>query len=117
MKLLTLAVVASLALVSSVAIAAPVGGQKSGHDTIQSGYVQTYTLALRRGEPTVIVVAGNDASDLDCYLYDDGGNEVDRDDDNTDVCRLEVKPLWTGIFTLKIVNVGERTAQYAFRAL
>jgi len=53
-----------------------------------------------------IAVRGDGDTDLDLYVYDSNGNMVAKDDDYTDRCYVSWVPLWTGRFTVKIVNRG-----------
>jgi hypothetical protein len=45
---------------------------------------------FRAHQPGTVVVEGDYDTDLDCWLYDENGNIVDSDTDNTDICILEV---------------------------
>lgn len=45
-------------------------------------------------------------TDLDLYIYDENGNLIDSDIDNTDICVCTWTPRWTGRFKIKIVNRG-----------
>jgi len=75
----------------------------------------SWDLFLPAGETTRIVVDGDGDSDLDAFLYDENGHLVDSDTDLTDYCILEVRPLWTGRFTLVISNVGRVANLYELR--
>jgi hypothetical protein len=61
---------------------------------------------FRAHQPRTVVVEGDHDTDLDCWLYDEYGNIVDSDTDNTDICILEVTPRWTGEFSLQVANRG-----------
>jgi hypothetical protein len=63
----------------------------------------TWNLGDFRGrEPARVIVDGDGDTDLDCYIYDEGGNLIDSDTDTTDYCILSWTPAWTGGFRLRI---------------
>ena len=66
----------------------------------------TYEVAFRGGEQARVTVDGDGDTDLDLYIYDENGNLITKDDDNTDYCICTWTPKWTGKFTIKIVNRG-----------
>lgn len=98
--------VCAIALVAPLADAGVIGGARSAHAVVGGGGTHSYQFPLYAGEMTYISVSGDGDSDLDCYLLDDNGNEVDRDDDNTDECRIVVRPRWAATFRLVIRNRG-----------
>lgn len=58
---------------------------------------------------------GRSGDDLDCWVYDQGGDLVDRDTDDTDYCILETP----GVGTHRVVirNYGRHTNNYVVRQL
>ncbi|MEW5724831.1 MAG: hypothetical protein AB1896_17090 [Thermodesulfobacteriota bacterium] len=78
-------------------------------DTYQYGllprggaYVVTTT--LQAGVSYVFVAGGcQDAYDVDVGLFDENGNLIDVDEDNSTLAVAEVTPKWTGPFYIKIV--------------
>ena len=102
----------SVSLLALTADASPVGGTKLIDDTLAAGKNASYTLRLAKAQETVILVAGDERSDLDCYLFDEQGLSIDSDTDDTDTCRITVTPKWTGTFTLVIKNIGPRPDSY-----
>jgi hypothetical protein len=68
--------------------------------------------AFRGGEFAAVEVRGDGDTDLDCWIYDEHGNLIDRDTDRTDYCVLSWTPAYTGGFTLKIANLGNVYNQY-----
>lgn len=84
-----------------------VGGPRYARSVVLARSQDSYSLRLYGGgQVTFVRVNGDGDSDLDCFLYDENGNEVDRDDDETDQCRLVVQPRWTATFRLVIKNFG-----------
>jgi hypothetical protein len=82
-------------------------------DIVRGSSTDVWKLSLRAGVHYVIRVDGDGDSDLDAYLYDENGNLIDSDDDSTDLCILDVTPLWIGPFTLRIVNRGSVANLYS----
>ena len=87
-------------------------------DDIASDQVCSNTMELERGEKYMIIGIGDDVriQDLDLYVYDGNGNEVGRDNDNTNVAIVTVSPRWTGRFSFK-VDGYEMSHTKAFYAL
>lgn len=117
MKIISLALTVAFLTLSTVASADPVGGAKNFSDRLGRNMKATYDLVLRDGEETLIAVVGDHASDLDCFLYDENGNMVEKDDDSTDVCHIAITPRWAGHFKLEVRNVGARASSYRGHAL
>lgn len=100
-----------LAIIESLSDAAEaskgsVNGPGSISRRIDAYSSRTFRFTLRGDEYTRIDVRGDGDTDLDCWLYDENGNEVDSDLDYTDWCILEVRPRWTGAFRLRVSNLG-----------
>jgi len=71
-----------------------------------------YDVRFIAGELAEIAVRGDGDTDLDLYVFDSNGNMVAKDDDYTDRCFVSWVPLWTGRFTVKIVNRGPIVNNY-----
>ena len=82
------------------------GGPKFHRDVIGARRTDTYRVAFRGGESARIVVSGDGDSDLDLYVYDENGNLVCKDDDDTDDMVCGWNPRWTGQFRIEIKNRG-----------
>lgn len=101
----------SLAFATS-ANASPIGGRKVIRDTIGRGMQTTYDVVLKDGEQTMFTINGNGRSDLDCFLYDENGELVGKDDDATDTCVVSITPKWAGHFSFVVRNVGDKVSVY-----
>lgn len=87
----------------------------SGHSsTINANTIETYynQWTFKAGESARMAVIGDSGTDLDCYLYDHNGNLIFYDDDGSDQCFLAWTPLYTGSFSLKVVNNGNVHNRY-----
>jgi hypothetical protein len=105
-----LACVAVVGLVTA-ALAGParaeaVGGPKLDVVRVPAYGSVTYEVTFYGGAPAGVLVEGDGDTDLDLYIYDEGGHLVASDDDDTDRCVALWTPRWTGKFTIKIVNRG-----------
>jgi hypothetical protein len=67
---------------------------------------------FRANEIADVRVRGDGDTDLDCYIYDQNGNQVESDVDSTDYCILRWYPRWQGPFTLYIRNLGSVYNRY-----
>jgi hypothetical protein len=68
--------------------------------------VDTFKVRFRGDEPARIAVSGDGDSDLDLYVYDENGNLVCSDTDDSDDMYCGWTPSWTGTFTVRIKNRG-----------
>jgi hypothetical protein len=100
------ALVLAVLTFTGVAVAGDTRGPRVAHSSVEAFGTHSYTFFFRGEERWAIAVSGDGDTDLDCYLYDAGGNLVASDDDASDECRLGGVPRWTGTFTLRIVNRG-----------
>ena len=105
----------AILLVAGTSFAGRVGGPVSKRDTVSANQSDTYNLVFREKEGASVLVNGDGSSDLDCYAYDSGGNEVASDTDSTDTCLLLWTPLWTGKFRIVIRNMGDADNEYSIR--
>lgn len=110
------AAIAALTLLTAHASADPTNGPQYGRGLIAPGELDVFATRCNSDEPTVFAVLGDGDGDLDCVLLDSLGNEVGRDDDYTDSCRIMVTPRWTGRFRLEIRNNGRMSSAYLLRA-
>ena len=69
-----------------------------------------YTITFEAGQPALIRVLGDGRSDLDLFVYDQGGHLIAKDDDYTDDCRVGWIPAWTGPFRVVVKNNGRANA-------
>ena len=80
---------------------------------VEAGATDSWDLGnFRSGVPARVVVNGDGDTDLDCHIYDENGDLIVYDDDDTDYCVLSWNPLWTGPVTLSIRNLGDVWNQY-----
>lgn len=89
-----------------------VGGPKSHVDRVLAHSTDTYNIRFRGGEVARVVVIGDGDTDLDLYIYDENGNFITSDTDNTDDCVCSWTPRWTGNFRIKIKNLGNVYNRY-----
>lgn len=82
------------------------GGPKATNETVLSGETDSYVITFNGGELARIAVKGDGDTDLDLYVYDENGNLIASDTDNTDCCLVSWTPRWTGKFTVRVVNRG-----------
>lgn len=105
-----------LAMIKSVgATKGAVGGPKYNVDRVDPHSTDTYTIRFRGSEEAIVTVSGDGDTDLDLYVYDENGNLIDSDTDRTDQCVCCFTPRWTGLFTIKIKNLGSVYNRYVIR--
>lgn len=107
MNRIALSLVAALALFTSIASASPVGGEATASGTLSPGEKRTFNVVLRSGEDWRLLAKGFGDGDLDCFIFDDDGDLIGRDVDNTNTCLIEGHPRYTGVFHLVVANRGD----------
>lgn len=83
-----------------------IGGPKRGTTEVKSYGTDVVNLRFKGGENAVITVTGDGDTDLDLFVYDESGNLVGSDTGGSDDCRVRFFPKWSGVFKIKIKNLG-----------
>ncbi len=81
-------------------------------DVVRAHSTDIYHMTFVGREWEVLVVSGDGSTDLDLFVYDENGNLVASDNDNSDDCMVRFVPRWTGDFTIKVVNLGGYANRY-----
>jgi hypothetical protein len=68
-----------------------------------------YTLAPG---PVHIFLRGGGRTDLDLEVYDSRGNLVDSSKGNRDNEEVAINVYWGGVFTVRVINLGEDSNSY-----
>lgn len=82
------------------------GGPGRKTTVVSRNTTDVYRVRFRGGEPAVVLVSGDGDSDLDLFVLDENGNQVCKDDDATDDMLCRWTPKWTGLFTIRVKNLG-----------
>jgi hypothetical protein len=101
-----IALVLAVLLVPGAAVAGRIGGPQRHLDSVNARSNDWYRIPFHGNEQATIVISGDGSTDLDCWVYDENGNQVDSDTDSTDKCWLTWTPAWSGVFKVKISNFG-----------
>ena len=88
------------------------GGPTVHDDYVKANTTDIYNITFRGGEYARVTVNGDGDTDLDLYVYDENGNLIDSDTDRTDYCICTFTPKWTGVFKIKIKNLGNVYNRY-----
>ena len=86
-------------------------------ERVLANSTDTYSEVFVADVNVVVYVEGDGDTDLDLYIYDESGNLIDSDTDNTDRCYCEWTPRWRGKFTIKIKNLGSVYNAYTMYVL
>lgn len=108
-SIVSILTIASILISSIPVMASPVSGTRILQGRIAGRDEARTVLHLLGDEVTTIAVRSTDGADVDCYVYDQNGNPVGSDDDNTSVCSIRIEPIWTGQFLLVVKNRASRT--------
>jgi hypothetical protein len=79
---------------------------KTHQDTVQPAATDVYTVVFNGGELAEAGIAGDGASDLDLFVYDENDHLVCRSTASTDREYCRWWPRWTGPFRIEIQNLG-----------
>lgn len=102
-------VLATAALVPGLAPDASAGAFKGAVDVrerVEAHDTDAYNVVFRGGQLAAVSVSGDGDTDLDCFVYDEDGSLVAKDDDSTDECRLTFRPQRSMRYRVEIVNLG-----------
>src|SRR5437879_1082850 len=77
------------------------GGPKATKDRVEARSTDVFNIVFVGEQVAQIGVKGDDDTDLDLLVYDELGNLVASDTDDTDVCIVRFRPKWTGPFLVK----------------
>lgn len=87
-------------------LADAVGGPQANTFRLEARSYRTFTVSFVGGRKAEVALLGDGDTDLDLQVYDENGNLVASDEDDTDRCYVSWTPKWTGPFTIKVVNHG-----------
>ena len=73
---------------------------------VYAGDYDLFKVAFIEGRLAELYIKGDGDTDLDLYVYDSNGNLIEKDTDYLDQCLVRWIPLWTGNYTIKVVNRG-----------
>ena len=79
---------------------------------VAGGVVNEHVFDFNAGELAAVYVEGDGSVDLDLMVFDDNGNLICADTDNTDVGFCQWTPAHKGRFVLKIDNIGSQKNEY-----
>ncbi|MEZ0609436.1 hypothetical protein ACAW74_13010 [Fibrella sp. WM1] len=79
---------------------------------VEAGSVYTDFILFEGNALAEVVIIGDGDCDLDLYVYDENGNLIAKDDDNTDRCYVSFVPSRQSSFRIRVVNRGNVYANY-----
>ena len=87
-------------------------GPASSVTRVKARSSDIYRLSFRGGEKAELAIAGDNDTDLDIYVYDENGNAICSSTTTSDNEYCSWYPRWTGIFVIKVKNLGSVYNQY-----
>ena len=81
-------------------------GPQYSTDSVLAYGTDVYRIAFQGGRLAEVLLSGDRDTDLDLFVYDEYGNEVCSDTSFDDQEQCSWRPLWTGVFTIEIENLG-----------
>lgn len=82
------------------------GGAGEAYDTVRARGTDVWRIVFRGRELAEVCIVGDGDTDLDLYVYDEGGNLICSDTGYTDRAYCSWTPRWTGPFEIEIQNLG-----------
>jgi hypothetical protein len=82
------------------------GQPKTHQDTVQPAATDVYTVVFNGGELAETGIAGDGASDVDLFVYDENDHLVCRSTASTDREYCRWWPRWTGPLRIEVQNLG-----------
>lgn len=101
--------------VSMIAHSGAVGGKKSGTGVAASKSSDIYTITYEKHKPAIFQMTGDNATDMDCLIYDSDKVLVVSDEDPGDVCLLSWVPAYTRKYTIVVRNNGYLENSYRYQ--
>lgn len=103
--------------IAVVSAAAPksrgaMGGPKRTCDKVLAGSTDMFRIRFEGVERAEIALLGDGDTDLDLSVYDENDNLIAKDDGTSDRAYVRFLPAWTGIFNVKIKNLGSVYNEY-----
>lgn len=83
-----------------------INGPSRDYAAVNGKSYMDYTASFIANELAEVLVSGDGDTDLDLYVYDSNGNLIAQDSDYSDDCYVRWVPVWTGRYTIRIVNRG-----------
>jgi hypothetical protein len=113
MKKVTLFSALAIGIVfATTAFSDPFAGPVQFSGLVFPGQTDYINVNLVGGEVTLIQVWGDKDGDIDCFVYNNRGNLVAADNDDTDACLISIKVPYTAQYTLYIKNEGHVSDRY-----
>ena len=88
------------------ASAHPAGGSKVGFHRVEAYSTDVFNVKFHADESATVAISGDGDTDLDLYVYDDNGNLIGADTDESDDCIVRFHPRWSGMFRIEVRNLG-----------
>ena len=101
-----LAMVADTKAMASATTKGRRGGAAEVYDRVLARRTDVWRIVFRGRELAEVCVVGDGDTDLDLYVYDEGGNLICSDTGYTDRAYCSWTPRWTGPFEIEIENLG-----------
>lgn len=82
------------------------GGPKRTQTRVRAKATDVFPISFRGGEQAVVSVSGDGDTDLDLFVFDQKGNLIASATDGTDDCIVRFYPLRSGLFIVRVKNLG-----------
>lgn len=82
------------------------GGPKRTQTRVRAKATDIFPISFRGGEQAVVSVSGDGDTDLDLFVFDQKGNLIASATDGTDDCIVRFYPLRSGLFIIRVKNLG-----------
>ena len=92
-----------------------IAGAQRTYERVRAGATDSYTFRFRGGDPAAVFVWGDGNTDLDLYVYDQNGNRICSDTNDSDTMLCRWTPSSTGAFTIRIKNYGRAHNDYVIQ--
>lgn len=88
------------------------GGPKRSQTRVRAKATDVFPISFRGGEQAVVSVSGDGDTDLDLFVFDQKGNLIASATDGTDDCIVRFYPLNSGLFIIRVKNLGSVYNRY-----
>jgi hypothetical protein len=91
---------------ATAAAAGAIPGPKGTRESVKAHATDVYHVAFKADCPAAVAVSGDGDTDLDLFIYNESGVLVASDTDGTDDCLTLWTPHCSGVYTIKVQNLG-----------
>ena len=105
----------SFLFITANSFAGAQNGPQSDQYTVKANSSLHYKISFVKKQTAVVQIIGDNSTDLYCYIFDNDNKLLDYDNNQDNYCSLVWTPKYTGTYSIRIKNVGNKNNQYTLQ--